>query len=167
MVSSMPLGDHSRPPMPTAGRCLVHAGCTGTSGCKLAARRRTVVARPARTACTRPTKTAIVSAGCCTPLLYRPAAYKVVSRRGQAAAFLIRAGLLVVRVQLNVSGFHPVLARGWHGWPDRWPPLTGLSSPGHNLKGPRHPGCRTIMLEVGPVGTATLRGLRRCSASAA
>ena len=86
---------------------------------------------------------------------------------GQAAAFLIRAGLLVVRVQLNVSGFHPVLARGWHGWPDRWPPLTGLSSPGHNLKGPRDPGCRTIMVEVGPVGTAALRGLCRCSASAA
>jgi hypothetical protein len=34
---------------------------------------------------------------------------------GQAAVFLIRAGLLVVWLQLNVSGFRPVLARGWHG----------------------------------------------------
>ena len=33
---------------------------------------------------------------------------------GQAVAFLIRAGLLVVWLQLNVSGFRLVLARGWH-----------------------------------------------------
>lgn len=33
----------------------------------------------------------------------------------QAAAFLLRAGLLVVWLQLNVPGFRPVLARGWHG----------------------------------------------------
>ena len=33
---------------------------------------------------------------------------------GQAAAFLIRAGLLVVWLQLSVPGFRPVLARGWH-----------------------------------------------------
>jgi len=33
---------------------------------------------------------------------------------GQAAVFLIRAGLLIVWLQLNVSGFRPVLARGWH-----------------------------------------------------
>ena len=42
------------------------------------------------------------------------AAQEVVSRRGQAAAFLIRAGLLVVWLQLNVSGFRLVLARSWH-----------------------------------------------------
>jgi hypothetical protein len=35
----------------------------------------------------------------------------------QAAAFLIRAGLLVVWLQLNVYGFRPVLARSWHGRP--------------------------------------------------
>jgi hypothetical protein len=35
----------------------------------------------------------------------------------RAAAFLIRAGLLVVWLQLNVSGFRPVLARTWHGRP--------------------------------------------------
>ena len=34
---------------------------------------------------------------------------------GQPAVFLIRAGLLIVCLQFNVSGFHPVLARGWHG----------------------------------------------------
>jgi len=33
---------------------------------------------------------------------------------GQPAAFLIRAGLLIFWLQLNVSGFRPVLARGWH-----------------------------------------------------
>ena len=32
---------------------------------------------------------------------------------GQPAAFLIRAGLLIFWLQLNVSGFRPVLARGW------------------------------------------------------
>ena len=35
---------------------------------------------------------------------------------GQLAAFLIRAGLLVVWLQLNVSHFCLVLARGWHGY---------------------------------------------------
>jgi hypothetical protein len=34
---------------------------------------------------------------------------------GQAAAFLLRAGLLIVWLQPHVSGFLPVLARGWHG----------------------------------------------------
>ena len=34
---------------------------------------------------------------------------------GQAAAFLVSAGLLIVWLQLNVYGFRPVLARGWHG----------------------------------------------------
>src|SRR5215813_10136326 len=33
----------------------------------------------------------------------------------QPAAFLIRAGLLIVWLQLNVSGLRSVLARGWHG----------------------------------------------------
>lgn len=33
---------------------------------------------------------------------------------GQAAASLVRAGLLVVWLQLSVSGFRPVLACGWH-----------------------------------------------------
>jgi hypothetical protein len=39
------------------------------------------------------------------------------SFRGQrpTAAFLVRAGLLVVWLQRNVSGFRSVLARGWHG----------------------------------------------------
>src|SRR5262249_37622790 len=37
IVSPLPLGDCSRPPMPAAARCLVHAGCTGTSACKLPA----------------------------------------------------------------------------------------------------------------------------------
>ena len=31
------------------------------------------------------------------------------------AAFLVRAGLLIFWLQLDVSGFRPVLARGWHG----------------------------------------------------
>ena len=35
---------------------------------------------------------------------------------GQPAAFLVGAGLLIVRLQLNVPGSRPVLARGWHGW---------------------------------------------------
>jgi hypothetical protein len=35
--------------------------------------------------------------------------------RRSTAAFLIRAGLLVIWLQLNVSGFRSVLARGWHG----------------------------------------------------
>lgn len=34
---------------------------------------------------------------------------------GQPAAFLIRAGLLIIWLQPNVSGFRPVLARDWHG----------------------------------------------------
>lgn len=34
---------------------------------------------------------------------------------GQPAASLVRAGLLIVWLQLNVSGFRFVLARGWHG----------------------------------------------------
>ena len=33
---------------------------------------------------------------------------------GQAAAFLVRAGLLIVWLQLNVPGFRPVLTREWH-----------------------------------------------------
>ena len=33
---------------------------------------------------------------------------------GQPAAFLIRAGPLIVWLPLNVSGCRPVLARGWH-----------------------------------------------------
>ena len=34
IVSSLPACDRSRPPVPATGRCLVHAGCTGTPGCK-------------------------------------------------------------------------------------------------------------------------------------
>jgi hypothetical protein len=34
---------------------------------------------------------------------------------GPPAAFLISAGLLIVSLQLDVSGFLLVLARGWHG----------------------------------------------------
>jgi hypothetical protein len=34
---------------------------------------------------------------------------------GQLATFLVRVGLLNFWLQLNVSGFRPVLARGWHG----------------------------------------------------
>jgi hypothetical protein len=34
---------------------------------------------------------------------------------GQPAAFLMRASLLILWLQLNVSGFRLVLARGWHG----------------------------------------------------
>ncbi len=34
---------------------------------------------------------------------------------GQPAARLIRAGLLIAWLQLNVPGSRPVLARGWHG----------------------------------------------------
>ena len=46
----------------------------------------------------------------CDPLLRR-------SFCGQrsTAAFLMRVGLLVVWLQLNVPGFCSVLARGWHG----------------------------------------------------
>ena len=33
---------------------------------------------------------------------------------GQAAVLLVKGGLLVVWLQLNVSGFRPVLARGWN-----------------------------------------------------
>jgi hypothetical protein len=35
--------------------------------------------------------------------------------RRSTAAFLVRAGLLIAWLQLNVSGFRLVLARGWHG----------------------------------------------------
>jgi hypothetical protein len=31
------------------------------------------------------------------------------------AAMLVRPGFVVVLVLVNVSGFRPVLARGWHG----------------------------------------------------
>ncbi len=34
---------------------------------------------------------------------------------GQPAVSLVRAGLLIIWLQLNVSGFRLVLARGWHG----------------------------------------------------
>jgi hypothetical protein len=34
---------------------------------------------------------------------------------GQPAVSLVKAGLLIVWLQLNVSGFRPVLACGWHG----------------------------------------------------
>jgi hypothetical protein len=34
---------------------------------------------------------------------------------GSTAALLVGAGLLVSWLQLNVSGFRLVLARGWHG----------------------------------------------------
>jgi hypothetical protein len=34
--------------------------------------------------------------------------------RSSTAALLVRAGLLIVWLQLNVSGFRPVLACGWH-----------------------------------------------------
>jgi hypothetical protein len=56
-------------------------------GRELAACRKTVVARPARAAYTWASKTVIVSAGCCTPLLHRPAAYKVVSHSGSSCRF--------------------------------------------------------------------------------
>jgi hypothetical protein len=36
------------------------------------------------------------------------------------AAFLARARVLVVWLQLNVSGFRLVLARTWHGRSDPW-----------------------------------------------
>jgi hypothetical protein len=35
--------------------------------------------------------------------------------RDSTAAMLVRAGFVVVLVPVNVSGFRPVLARGWHG----------------------------------------------------
>jgi hypothetical protein len=35
--------------------------------------------------------------------------------RNSTAATLVKAGFVVVLVPLNVSGFRPVLARGWHG----------------------------------------------------
>ena len=38
-----------------------------------------------------------------------------ISGRGSTAAMLVRAGFVVVLVLVNVSGFRPVLARGWHG----------------------------------------------------
>jgi hypothetical protein len=44
---------------------------------------------------------------------------------GQPDALLIRAGLLIVWLQPNVSGFRFVLARGWHGHGDG-PLLFGL-----------------------------------------
>jgi hypothetical protein len=34
--------------------------------------------------------------------------------RISTAAMLVRAGFVVVLVLVNVSGFRPVLARGWH-----------------------------------------------------
>ncbi len=34
---------------------------------------------------------------------------------GQPAVSLVRAGLLIAWLRLNVSGFRPVLARAWHG----------------------------------------------------
>jgi hypothetical protein len=34
---------------------------------------------------------------------------------GQPAVSLVRASLLIAWLRLNVSGFRPVLARGWHG----------------------------------------------------
>src|ERR1019366_375504 len=43
---------------------------------------------------------------------------------GQAGAFLFRAGLLVVWLQLNVWGFRPVLARTWHA---PWVQTTGTA----------------------------------------
>jgi hypothetical protein len=35
--------------------------------------------------------------------------------RNSTAATLVRTGFVVVLVLVNVSGFRPVLARGWHG----------------------------------------------------
>jgi hypothetical protein len=35
--------------------------------------------------------------------------------RNLTAATLVRTGFVVVLVLVNVSGFRPVLARGWHG----------------------------------------------------
>jgi hypothetical protein len=35
--------------------------------------------------------------------------------RYSTVAMLVRAGFVVVLVPVNVSGFRPVLARGWHG----------------------------------------------------
>jgi len=35
--------------------------------------------------------------------------------RGSTAAMLVRASFVVVSVPIHVSGFHLVLARGWHG----------------------------------------------------
>jgi len=51
---------------------------------------------------------------------------------GQPAAFLVRGGLLIVWLQLNVSGFVVVLARGWHG-------THYLRAGDHSLVGYRHP----------------------------
>jgi len=34
--------------------------------------------------------------------------------RDSTAAMLVRGGFVVVLVPVNVSGFRPVLARGWH-----------------------------------------------------
>ena len=41
--------------------------------------------------------------------------------------FLVRGGLLIVWLQLDVSGFRPVLACGWHG--AFWMQTNGTSSP--------------------------------------
>jgi hypothetical protein len=57
---------------------------------------------------------------------------------GQAPTFLIRVGLLVVWLELNVSGFRPVLARSWHGWPSRSDP--SLVSYRHVVVYRRSPG---------------------------
>jgi hypothetical protein len=35
--------------------------------------------------------------------------------RDSTAAILVRTGFVVVLVPVNVPGFRPVLARGWHG----------------------------------------------------
>ena len=54
------------------------------------------------------------------------------------AAFLVRAGFLVVWLPLDVSGFCPVLARGWHGT-GLDPSLVGY---GHGVLTVVHVGCR-------------------------
>jgi hypothetical protein len=38
-----------------------------------------------------------------------------ISGRDSTAALLVRPGFVVVLALVNVSGFRPVLARGWHG----------------------------------------------------
>jgi hypothetical protein len=41
--------------------------------------------------------------------------------RNSTAATLVRPGFVAVLVLINVSGFRPVLARGWHGaGPSAW-----------------------------------------------
>lgn len=62
---------------------------------------------------------------------------------GPTAAFLVQAGLLVLGLQLNVSGFRLVWARGGHGWPglffpkpssDADCPRCGISDPGTTVR---------------------------------